>query len=261
MSCRHARVKRSRADRRQKRHPVLRAVGRTMAVLGVTLLGILATAYGAVALMCKGPSPTARDMFVTTMMETSAAKFVPRLFLSGAEIEAILHKNTVIEGETNTEAVEEFVPRNEEVPKDTIELLDVYGPTFKGKMMIVHDPSRIKVATLDRYGADLPGLKVEDFAKKYGATAAVNGGEFLDTNGVGLWASSSRTASSGMETNPPSSPSSPSTTRTACSWDGCREKKPKKNMCGTRSATVPLSSSTASPWRCPEPAAASTPAP
>ena len=185
MSCRHARVKRSRADRRQKRHPVLRAVGRTMAVLGVTLLGILATAYGAVALMCKGPSPTARDMFVTTMMETSAAKFVPRLFLSGAEIEAILHKNTVIEGETNTEAVEEFVPRNEEVPKDTIELLDVYGPTFKGKMMIVHDPSRIKVATLDRYGADLPGLKVEDFAKKYGATAAVNGGEFLDTNGVG----------------------------------------------------------------------------
>lgn len=102
-----------------------------MAVLGVTLLGILATAYGAVALMCKGPSPTARDMFVTTMMETSAAKFVPRLFLSGAEIEAILHKNTVIEGETNTEAVEEFVPRNEEVPKDTIELLDVYGPTFK----------------------------------------------------------------------------------------------------------------------------------
>ena len=92
MSCRHARVKRSRADRRQKRHPVLRAVGRTMAVLGVTLLGILATAYGAVALMCKGPSPTARDMFVTTMMETSAAKFVPRLFLSGAEIEAILAK-------------------------------------------------------------------------------------------------------------------------------------------------------------------------
>lgn len=71
------------------------------------------------------------------------------------------------------------------MPKDTIELLDVYGPTFKGKMMIVHDPSRIKVATLDRYGADLPGLKVEDFAKKYGATAAVNGGEFLDTNGVG----------------------------------------------------------------------------
>ena len=126
-----------------------------MAVLGVTLLGILATAYGAVALMCKGPSPTARDMFVTTMMETSAAKFVPRLFLSGAEIEAILHKNTVIEGETNTEAVEEFVPRNEEVPKDTIELLDVYGPTFRGKMMIVHDPSRSEVATRDRYGAVL----------------------------------------------------------------------------------------------------------
>lgn len=133
MSCRHARVKRSRADRRQKRHPVLRAVGRTMAVLGVTLLGILATAYGAVALMCKGPSPTARDMFVTTMMETSAAKFVPRLFLSGAEIEAILHKNTVIEGETNTEAVEEFVPRNEEVPKDTMSCSMFTGRHSRGK--------------------------------------------------------------------------------------------------------------------------------
>ncbi len=185
MSCRHARHRRSTSSRSPSTHPLLRIIGRTAAVLGVTLFGVLATAYGAVALMCKGPSPTARDMFVTTMMETSAAKFIPRLFLSESEIEVILHKNTVIEGENNTKAVEKFTPRDEEVPKDTIELLDVSGPTFKGKMMIVHDPSRVKVATLDQYGEDLPGLRVEDFAKKYNATAAVNGGEFLDTNGVG----------------------------------------------------------------------------
>lgn len=81
MSCRHARRRRSTASRSPSTHPFLRIIGRTAAVLGVTLFGVLATAYGAVALMCKGPSPTARDMFVTTMMETSAAKFVPRLFL------------------------------------------------------------------------------------------------------------------------------------------------------------------------------------
>ncbi len=185
MSCRHARQKPVKTRSSKKAHPVLRILGRTMSVIGVTLLGILATAYGAVALMCKGPSPTARDMFVTTMMETSAAKFVPRLFLSKAEVDAILHKNTVIEGDIQTETSGGFVPRDEEVPKDTIELLDVSGPTFKGKMMIVHDPSRIKVATLDRYGPDLPGLRVEDFSKKYNATAVINGGEFLDTNGVG----------------------------------------------------------------------------
>lgn len=185
MSCRHARQKNVKTRSSKKAHPVLRVFGRTMSVIGVTLLGALATAYGAVALMCKGPSPTARDMFVTTMMETSAAKFVPRLFLSKAEVDAILHKNTVIEGDIQTETSGSFVPRNEEVPKDTIELLDVSGPTFKGKMMIVHDPSRVKVATLDRYGPDLPGLRVEDFSKKYNATAVVNGGEFLDTNGVG----------------------------------------------------------------------------
>lgn len=185
MSCRHARQKNVKTRSSKKAHPVLRVIGRTMSVIGVTLLGALATAYGVVALMCKGPSPTARDMFVTTMMETSAAKFVPRLFLSKAEVDAILHKNTVIEGDIQTETSGGFIPRNEEVPKDTIELLDVSGPTFKGKMMIVHDPSRVKVATLDRYGPDLPGLRVEDFSKKYNATAVVNGGEFLDTNGVG----------------------------------------------------------------------------
>ncbi len=164
---------------------VLKGIGRCFAVLGVTALGGVLCAFGAITVVCKGPSPSARDLLVTTMMETSAAKFIPRLYFSEAEIQNILQKNTVVEGEAQTEAPESFAPPETEMPKDTIEVFDVTGSTYMGKMMVVHDPSRVKVASIETFGPEVRGLRVEEFAKKYNAVAAVNGGAFQDTNGVG----------------------------------------------------------------------------
>ena len=60
------------ATRTRRVHPLLRFIGRFFAVLGVTVALLLATVLGAVAIVCKGPSPTARDAFGSTMQETSA---------------------------------------------------------------------------------------------------------------------------------------------------------------------------------------------
>ena len=61
---------------RRKANPVLRA----LAGLGVTLGMLLVFCLGASAVICLGPSPSARDLFVNTCMETSALKFIPRIF-------------------------------------------------------------------------------------------------------------------------------------------------------------------------------------
>lgn len=157
---------------------------RTLAVLGVFLASFLLLFFGAVTVVCRGPSLQARDLFVTTVMETSAAKFLARMYFSEAEIAAIQAQNAVIEPEEVTEPDSEFVPAETPAARDAIEIQDVTGATFKGKMMIVHDPSRVSVGTLPAYDGR-PGKTLDALVKDNGAVAGINAGGFSDTGGMG----------------------------------------------------------------------------
>lgn len=134
-------------------------------MLGTTLGILCLFVYAGVNIICKGPSPTARDLFVNSVMETSAAKFLAYLCYSEEEIAEIRARNAVVETAEVTEQTG-FAQRDESVPKDTIELVDVTGPTFKGKMLIVHDPARVKVAVAPVFSEEASGVRVEDFAKQ-----------------------------------------------------------------------------------------------
>ena len=173
------------AVRVKKEHPVLRVIGRLFAILGVTILLILILALGAAGMICRGPSPTARNTFVTTMQETSALKFLPRLFLSEEQITSILNGNAVVESDDTTDASGQFEGKDKTVPPDTIELHDISGASYSGKLLIVHDPSRVKVACLPSFSEEIDGRTVAGFAKRAGAVAAINGGGFSDANGMG----------------------------------------------------------------------------
>lgn len=173
-------------ERKQGRgSPVRRTVLRCLAVIGTLLFSILIFLFGAITMICRGPSPTVRDLFVTTVMETSAAKFLAHMYFSDDEIRVIQLKNAVVDIQEVTDTSVEFIQSDSALPKDTIELLDVGGSTFKGKMLIVHDPSRIRVATAPVFGKDIDGVRMEDFVKNEKATAGINGGAFYDENGVG----------------------------------------------------------------------------
>lgn len=163
---------------------VKRITLRSLAVLGVVLALLLVLVVGAVTVTFVGPSPTARDLLVTTMMETSALKFIPHLYFTSTEVDEILARNSVVDSGEVTESVD-FVEKDDAPPKDTIELLDVTGPTFKGKLLIVHDPSRVHLAVAPVFSNDAYGVRVEEFAEREGAVAAINGGGFADEGGVG----------------------------------------------------------------------------
>lgn len=165
----------------RRAHPV----GRVLAVLGVLLAFLLAFLLAAVWMLCRGPSPAARDLLVNTVMETSAAKFVARIYLSEQEVQAILERNGVLESGEVTDETAAFEPPAESVPPETIELHDVNGGSFKGKMMVVHDPGRVRVAALADFNAEGEGKKLADLVAQEGAVAGVNGGGFADENGVG----------------------------------------------------------------------------
>ncbi|MBQ9939621.1 MAG: phosphodiester glycosidase family protein, partial [Oscillospiraceae bacterium] len=99
--------------------------------------------------------------------------------------QAILDGNKLVEFTDVTEPMEEFVPPAENVDIKDIEIVDVTGPTFRGKMMIVQDPSRVQLATLKEYNTEAGGKRVEEFVKEAGAIAGINGAGFADEGGVG----------------------------------------------------------------------------
>ena len=66
-----------------------RFLKRLLSVLLVTLLLVVAGLYGVMFILVKGPSPTARNLFIRSVRETSAIGFLADLYLSPAEIAAI----------------------------------------------------------------------------------------------------------------------------------------------------------------------------
>ena len=196
-----------RRVRTDKLSRFFRGLGRTLLVLLLTVLMILILALGACAVLAWGPSGEWTRRFVATFDETSAMKFVPRLYLSEDTIDSLLHPAAEAEPaaeedtfrelsfEDGTTAPEPVAEPGQVTVADPaltqtesgewIEVKDIKGPSYKGKMMIVRDPSKVIVGTLDAYGAAYHGLYLYEFIEKYNAIGGTNAGGFYDPNGGG----------------------------------------------------------------------------
>ncbi len=153
-------------------------VGRVSAVLAVTIAVFLVFVYGVMAVLCFGPSKTAKKQFVMSVQETSAIGFLANWFCSEEEIAQIKEENSVKDTTevTDTSLITIDTTKNEDVPD--IQIIDVKGSTYRGKLMIVKDPSRLIVGTVAAFQGQ--GQVVADIAKRYDAIGGVNGGEFID---------------------------------------------------------------------------------
>lgn len=162
-------------------------VSKFFIMLSIVLFWTVVFLVGSVTVVFKGPSIAARDLLVTTVMETSAAKFVAGLYFTDDEIAAILEKNTVVQTNAITDTAAVSLPEKgaKDFELSAIELHEVAGATYKGKMLIINDPSRLYVATPEVFDAEKGGLRVEEMVKRDNAVAGVNGGGFKDENGVG----------------------------------------------------------------------------
>ena len=133
-----------------------------------------------------GPSKRAKELFVMSVRETSAVGFLADWFCTPEEIEQIeLSKQAVVTDEVDTSLIvidkkptEDTDNQNKQVtdkkedekekePEEPIEIINVSGSTYKGLMMIVKDPSRVKVGTSSAtYSSDVPGKRVEEMIAK-----------------------------------------------------------------------------------------------
>lgn len=181
-------MKLAHAKKRSSAHLSAGQIAGRICISFFTVLAIvLIFCYIFLLIICRGPSEMARDLFVNTCMETSFARLFPPLVLSGEQIQAIQQANVALPQEEVTDSDKDFTekPVQDTVAQPDIVIEDVIGSTFKGKMMIVRDPSRIVVGTPPVLGADGDGQKLDGMISAANAIAGINGGGFADDNGVG----------------------------------------------------------------------------
>lgn len=193
-----------------KKHSVRTIVFRVFLVIFTLLVMLFAGLLGVVLMLEFGPSEKARDLFVVSMMETSAAKFVATSFLGQEKVDEIIAANSmqISDEASNPDLVDiggsadggngdkdnteqsQFIPgsKNQEVDpdKDGIDIVDVTRNTYKGKMMIVYDPTRVFVGVCGPFGLTEPGKTIDEIYDSYdNIVAGMNGGGWDDRPGHG----------------------------------------------------------------------------
>lgn len=172
-----------------------------------TVLLLAVTLYGVMYVVAKGPSASARDIFVMSVRETSAIGFLADIFFTEEEIAAIENKSDVeeyIETDTSliTIAKPEAKPENADGTQeeaagpvadawglvdedgDGIIIQPVKGEGYSGYMMVVQDPSRVIMGSVPKaYGGR--GYTVEAMVQEFDAVAGINAGGFEDPEGKG----------------------------------------------------------------------------
>lgn len=186
--------------KRPRMHKALLALATAAILLLETVLLLAGTLYGVMFVLAKGPSPTAQNLFVRSVRETSAVGFLANLFYTEAEIQEMIGSNIVPEyDETDSSLIQIPQPKPEdETPAgpekdawgltdedgDGIIIEEVRGEGYYGYMMVVLDPSRVIMGSVpESYGSQ--GYTVEQMAEKFDAVAGINGGGFYDPDGKG----------------------------------------------------------------------------
>ena len=179
---------------------LLKVLGRSMLVLLETVVLLVVVLYSVMYILAKGPSPTARDLFVLSVRETSAVGFLADIFFTPEQIAAIEAKEEVEEyRDTDTSLIViPSEPNGDQTDTGPVAdgwgLLDedgdgiiidpVRGEGYSGYMMVVLDPSRVIMGCYpENFG--VRGYTVAQMAQQFGAVAAINASGFVDINGEG----------------------------------------------------------------------------
>lgn len=111
---------------------------------------------------------------------TSRHPQVVQAFLSQEEIDQIMNSNSS-QVMNDGQALGRKQVMTDKDSGITIE--DIQGRSFKGKVMLIKDPKRVKLAVTKEIG--VTGERVSDLVKDMGAIAGINAGGFYDPNGKG----------------------------------------------------------------------------
>lgn len=155
---------------------------RTVIIIATLLIFAIIFLYGVGKIVYKDENPLLTDIVTLSLLETSAAKFVPSIFISQQEIDDIVKNNTVdITTDTTDSSLVSI-----EINDNTVELIEFTGSTYVGRMIVISDPSRVYMATPEwGFDSKIGGMTVAEYIERDDAIAGINAGGFSDSKGSG----------------------------------------------------------------------------
>ena len=168
-------------------------------IVSVVVIGV-----GGVAFLLYGPYSGFREWLITTAMTTMNHQYLATWFYSDKTIDEVLNDNVVIERNENTDTnliktgeidfnsyaneYEKQILKKDD-GNDAYKLINIEADNYKGFLVAIYDPSKVKVVTSKYLGSS--GQYLVDMAKESDALVAINGGgfddpEYMSTGGVPL---------------------------------------------------------------------------
>ena len=170
--------------------------GRFVRRFFLLLFTIVFLATGALILLMNlifnGPSPAMQERLTMSLIEASATKWVPALFIGEERVAEIrtpvdnaeLSQDVSTSNKVTIQKNNAMTATSDEWAKypDGIRIERYAGDTYNAHIMIVRDPSTVYMGTsTENYSTAIPGKRITEMMEAFPDTvAAVNAGAFFD---------------------------------------------------------------------------------
>ena len=169
-----------------------RIIRRFFLLLFTIVLLVLITLILAANVIFKGPSPAMRSILTMSLLEPSATKWIPGLFLEPEVLDEIRSpkSDALTESATNTDLItinkdSILSGTSDEWANypDGVYFEDLSGATYNAHVMVVRDPSKVFMGrSAKTYSVNTPGKRLNEVMAEADNSiiAAVNAGAFND---------------------------------------------------------------------------------
>lgn len=123
-----------------------------------------------------GPFNNLKKTVVGTAMATFSHQYIATTFLSKEKINEILNKDAGQPSSSDEQNIADI--KIQDKHDKSIERYEINAKKFSGYLLVIKDPSRVKVGYTSKLGVE--GQRTSQIAENNNAVAAINGGGFTD---------------------------------------------------------------------------------
>ena len=168
-----------------------RIIRRFFLVLFTAVFLILAALILVMNVVFNGPSPAAQEVLTMSLIEASATKWVPALFIGEervaeirANVDAELTDDFTDPGQVIIQKGNVLTSSSDEWANypDGIRIERYAGDTYNAHIMIIRDPSKVYMGTSsEKFSVNVPGKRITEMMDANpDVIAAINAGAFFD---------------------------------------------------------------------------------
>ena len=161
---------------------IARIIGRVLLVVLVTIVMLVGTLFIMIKRICSDSAPAARNLFISTVLESGQMKFLASWFCTDAQINEVINANKMesMDSDIDTSLINISTDTDTQTVDNNGEAEQFDG---NGKMLIIKDPSQVKVGTTYPWGDY--GKELHEIVSGAGAVAGVNGGLYVSSGNRG----------------------------------------------------------------------------